>query len=507
MAFHRPELLFAEHSVKRAIFCCIAILFSCKNEDPLDGLLLPGDGKSPQVLLTFPSPGQSGVSPSDQPWVLFSMPMDQQKTQSAFRLSSGTGQIAGGFSWDGTRMIFTPVQALTGNSELTMSIGRDAENESGIDLTEDVTVRFYAQTDTTRPVFVSSNPANGSTGVSTSGDIILTFSEPIDLSTAQSSISVSPASLISYVQNSNRSEVILRPQSNLTPGLYSIQITTGLADISGNSLDQNYALSLTVGSDFSAPALSSVTSGAVTLQDNLDTHGALRTSPLVLQFSEAMDRVSAEGAVSISPFASSVKTWDGLSQTLTISFPSGLDPDTRYTLSIASSAKDAAGNSLLTAHSFPFYTDGSTRPRVLEVREALVVPAFQGRVDNAVASGSVSAPLADFDTIDLAHQIDELPAVGSTDFVIHLRIQFDRSTMVRTSLVSGTSITRILDPSAGNLSIYGMDLAGDTLTLKLYGNPFPGGTGTPIYKLRIADTARDTDGNTMGTDYNLILTF
>lgn len=484
----------------------LILLSACKKDDPLSALLLPGGGKIPSVVLTNPSPGQSGVDPAEEPWVLFNQPMDMQKTQSAFRLSSGAGQIPGGFRWEGTRMIFTPISGLTGTSELTMTIGKDSESESGVDLAEAVTVRFYAQTDTGRPAFVQSSPANGATGVPTSGDIVLTFSEPMDLSTAQSGISVSPAALISYIQNANRSEIILRPQSPLSAGLYSIHLNTALKDISGNALDQDYAISLTLGTDFGAPALTSVTAGPVTLTENLDTHGVLRTDSVVLSFSEPMDTNSVESALTLSPFVPNIKTWDGLSQNLTVQFTPSLEADTRYSLTLATSATDASGNAMLSSHTYPFYTDASTRPVVLSVRQALVLPAFQGRVDNAAASGALSLPLADHDPVALAHQIDELPAVGSSDFVVHLHVQFDRTNMLRTSLVTGTSIARILDPGAGSLSIYGIDLAGDTMTLKLYGTPFPGGTGTPIYRLRVSG-ARDSAGNTMSTDYNLYLTF
>lgn len=484
---------------------CI-LLAACQKDDPLSALLLPGGGESPAVVLTHPSPGQSGVDSGEQPWVLFSQTMDMQKTQSAFRLSSGAGQIPGGFRWEGTRMIFTPSQGLTGAAELTMTIGADSESERGVDLGEAVTVRFYAQTDTQRPAFVQSNPANGSTGVSTSGDIVLEFSEAMDLSTAQSGISISPAALISFIQNTRRNEIILRPLSPLSPGLYSIQITTGLTDISGNALDQNYSISVTAGADFSAPSVTGASAGPIPLTENLDTHGVLRTDSIILTFSEPMDRTSVENALSLSPFALSTKTWDALSQTMTVAFSGALEPDTRYTMTLGSAARDAAGNPMLSTHVYPFYTDASSRPAVLAVRQAFVLPAFQGRVDNAAVSGALSSPLSDHDPLGLAHQIDELPAVGASDFVIHLQVQFDRATMLRTTLVTGTSVVRILDPGSGNLSIYGLDLTGDTMTLKLYGSPFPGGTGTPIYRLRISG-ARDSAGNAMSTDYNLYLTF
>lgn len=93
------------------LLCLLIGVGGCKEED-LELLLLPDGGRQPSVLATNPNNDTVGLNSSEEIWVLFSDTMDQEKTQDAFRLSSGTGNVDGSYSWEGNRMVFQPRAAI-----------------------------------------------------------------------------------------------------------------------------------------------------------------------------------------------------------------------------------------------------------------------------------------------------------------------------------------------------------------------------------------------------------
>ncbi len=496
--------------ILRIVLIALASLLHCK-EDTLNRLLLPAGGSKPGVLASYPAAGMTGIGNAENLWVVFNTKMDEQRTQSAFRISSSAGPIPGAFRWEGQKMIFSPARGLNGTQEFSMVVGKEAESSSGIDLSDDFIVRFHASNDTTEPVFTGSIPQNGSTGWAAGGDILLRFSEAMDLASAGSGVTISPYIAVTKIQDEDRSQIILRPASPLANGTYSIQMTTQLKDAAGNSLRENASISFTVGSDFSRPTVLQASSGFTNLTEGIRTDGVDRRSNLTVTFSEPMDRISAENSVSISPAAPGIKTWNTAGDILTIVFSPYLNSQTEYTLTI-SGAKDAAGNYLLNDCSFPFFTNAGTslRPEILEIRQEIASPS--GIVDNAAGSGVFSASFSDYDVVLLSEQIDENPAAGSSVFTIHLRIVFSNS-MVRTSLLANTYFTPVIDPSAANVQIYDIQLDGGSvgtiMTLKLQG-PFPGLTGIPVYKLRFAGGSggiQDTNGNTLISDFVLYVSF
>ena len=501
--------------IRRPLFALVilfaATVLSCAHKDPLQGLLLPGGGDLPKVVASYPTNGRIGIDGSQGIWLLFDREMDQQKTQSAFTLGSAGGGTTGGFLWEGTRMIYNPRSGLTGSDEFTMTLSKSAEASTGVNIQQDYIVRFFAQADTTHPTLTSSNPANGATNVATNQKITLNFSKPIDFSTISSGITISPAIVTTITQNQAKDQVIITPSSNLTYGTtYTVNLTTALKDIFGNSLQSGSTISFVVGSASSPPALTSATAG-VLLTNGINTTGIDRNSPIVLQFSAAMNPVTTEAAISLSPAASWIKTWNGAADQLTLSFPSGLSSQSNYTLSVSNSASDSFGNLMSTNYSFPFYTDAavSTRPVITSVRQE--GSSTPGTCAGASGSGIYSA-LTDYATLDLAQQADADPG-PLTACILQIRIDFS-GTMVRNSLVTSTSFQRIFDASSGNVQIYGIvtpgPTSGNSMTVQLYGNPWPSAPGIPTYRLKILggpSGAIDVNGNTLASDYVIYLTF
>ncbi len=490
----------------------LCAIFACSKKDALEGLLLPGGGTRPAVLASYPTDGLTGIDPNQGIWILFDREMDQQKTQSAFTLSSASGSVTGGYRWDGTRMVFLPRAALAGADQFTMTVAKSAEASSGVDLEQDYIARFFAQSDISHPALLGSTPAHGASGVAQNQVITLAFSKPIDFASIASGLTISPAIVSTTTQNAAKDQIIITPSAPLTNGTtYTIQLTTNLKDASGNSLQSPQTVSFVVGTAFTPPSILSAAAG-IALTNGIVTSNVDRMSPIVIQFSQPMNIVQTEAAITLSPSASWTKTWNGTNDQLTLSFAGGLSPQTNYTLSVANSAVDASGNVMSNGYSYPFVTDAaaSVRPLITQVRqESSTSP---GTCAGAAGTGAYTAGLVDFSPLDTAQLIDADPTPG-TLCLIQLRIDFN-NVMVRNSLLTSTSFTRIFDSSAGSVQIYSIITPGPTsgnyMILQLYGNPWPTAPGIPTYRLKISggsSGAVDTNGNTMVSDYIIYFTF
>jgi len=98
--------------------------------------------------------------------------------------------------------------------------------------------------DTTPPTVSSVNPANNSTNVSASGNISVTFSEPMSQTTAQSAFSILPAVSGAFSWSGNT--MTFDPTSNLAyDTLYTGTVSTAAKDLAGNNITSQYQWSFT----------------------------------------------------------------------------------------------------------------------------------------------------------------------------------------------------------------------------------------------------------------------
>ena len=481
----------------------LAVFLPNCTDEALDRLLLPGGGERPVVLATSPADGSLGISPNTETWVLFNMPMDNQKTQDAFRLIGQGGSVSGSFLWQGNRMEFHPATPYN-TGEYTMIVGRASESGAGVDLGEEVTVRFSPGFDHERPRLVSSSPVAGATAVNANTTLELNFSEDIDSATIGDGLTLSPT--VNYtISQIPANRITLIPTSPLPNGTYVVRLNTDLADPSGNQLAGEEVISFTVGSDFASPVLLSAQAGVVPLVNGQFVAGVDRSAPIVLGFSEPMDRLSVEQAFSLYPPALVSYNWNLASDALTLSFTGGLQPEENYELQVDSSAADLQQNTTGQNYAFSFRTDGasSQRPRVLDLRQ------LQSSAPGLDQSTPVCCgpALTDLQPLDVLQEVDSDPVPLSTRFVYALRLTFSAS-MLRNSLGAETSLSRVHDPGATTLAIYGLDVSANVMTLVFEG-PFvahaPG--ETPIWRLRIGGDAMDVNGNTMGSDFDFYFTY
>ncbi len=200
------------------------------------------------------------------------------------------------------------------------------------------------------PSILSTSPLDSSENVPINSVISMVFSKAMNTSLVENAIIISPESAGTPSWNSGSTALTFIPSENLNSNIkYTITIRTQAKSTDGLSLESQYEFSFTTGDavDIMAPSiLSSLPSSGASEVDV--------TTEITITFSEPMDTTTTEGAVIISPGAITKRTWDAGGSILTLSVE--LEPQTTYTVTISQIARDFAGNTLTSVHSFTFTT-------------------------------------------------------------------------------------------------------------------------------------------------------
>jgi hypothetical protein len=155
----------------------------------------------------------------------------------------------------GTTATFAPASDLALNSTFTATLTTGIRDLAGNALASGFAWSFTtgAAADTTAPTVISTNPADGATGVAINTRINATFSEALDPATITTATfmvtgpgSTPVTGTVAYDVASNIAT--FTPTSNLAPGAtFTATITTGIRDLAGNALASNFAWSFTTG--------------------------------------------------------------------------------------------------------------------------------------------------------------------------------------------------------------------------------------------------------------------
>ena len=297
-----------------------------------------------------------------------------------------------------TVVTINPTANLGLSTQYTLAIpaGAFSDLNGNTSPAETVSFRTAATLDTTGPMLVSSLPANGATGYSADGIIVLTFNERVQAGTGNIQVRVRKDS-VTIIHDIPASD----PQITIMGNMVSIDITndvvldasTGnlvldtsymlllqdasILDTSGNkAADRTVSFTTAATLDTTAPTLSSSVPAS-------DATAVIADSDIVLTYSEAV--VKGSGNITLAPMGG------GTPLTIPVSSPSvsisadntvvTIDPtdvlelNTQYTLTIPAGAfTDASGNSEpeLTRS---FTTEASLTPRIVSH-----VPAEAGTI-------------------------------------------------------------------------------------------------------------------------------
>ncbi len=313
----------------------------------------------PTVSSTNPANAATSVPINQKVSATFSKAMDASTiTGATFIVTQGTAPISGFVSYSGTTAIFAPASNLAPNTAYTATITTGAKDLASNALASNYVWSFTtgAVALVTPPTVDSTDPANAATSVALNQKVAAVFSRAMDASTittatfalAQGSTPVS--GFVSY----SGSTAVFAPASNLTANtVYTATITTGAKDLAGNALASNYVWSFTTG----AAAVVTPPTVISTNPVNVATGVALNQN-VAATFSKMMDASTVTTATFTlmqgSSFVAGTVSYSGT--TATYAPANNLLPNTVYTATITTGAKDLAGNSLASNYVWSFTT-------------------------------------------------------------------------------------------------------------------------------------------------------
>ncbi len=313
----------------------------------------------PTISSTDPVNAATGVALNQKIAATFSRAMDASTiTTSTVILTQGTTAVTGFVSYSGTTAIFTPASNLSPNTAYTVTITTGAKDLAGNALANNYVWSFTtgAAAVITPPTVSSTDPANNTTSVALNQKIAATFSKTMDATTITTStftLKQGTTSVSGFVSYSGTT-AIFTPASNLAANTaYTVTITTGAKDLAGNALANNYIWSFTTGA---APV---ITPPTVTSTDpvNVATDVALNKQ-IAATFSKTMDAstitTSTFTLMQGLTFVSGTVSYAGMTATYIPS--SSLTPNTTYTATVTTGAKDLAGNSMTANYVWSFKT-------------------------------------------------------------------------------------------------------------------------------------------------------
>jgi Bacterial Ig-like domain len=198
----------------------------------------------PTVVSTVPANGVMNVPLNNAIVATFSEAINPMSINAeSFTVMEGTDVIPGTVSFDGVNTaVFNPLSDLTSATEYTATITTDVTDLAGIHLASNYTWNFSTgQADTIQPTVISTNPADGATGVAAGGAVSITFSE-----------GVNPASLVFTLEQNNAAvvpgTVTFNPTFTIvtfTPGIVLSSQTQYTASVSGWDLGSYGAVTKT----------------------------------------------------------------------------------------------------------------------------------------------------------------------------------------------------------------------------------------------------------------------
>ena len=337
-----------------------------------------GDTTPPSVNTTSPANGAVEVPVDSTISMTFSEVMNQTTAQSAFSINPA---IDGSFSWNGagTVMTFTPSTQLLDDQVYAVQVSTGATDLAGNALSSTASWSFTTEdnADVTPPSVTGTNPANGAVDVAVGASLSVTFSEAMNQTSAQNAFGITPSVAGSFSWNGAGTVMTFNPNADLDEDTqYSASVGTGATDLAGNNLNSaaNWSFTTVDGGDTPPPSVNSTSpaNGAVDVAVG---------SNVSVTFSEAMNQASAQAAFEITPATAGAFSWNGAGTTMTFNPSADLDDDTLYSVSVATSATDLAGNNLNSAANWSFRTveGGDTTPPTVSGRNP-----SNGAVDVAV---------------------------------------------------------------------------------------------------------------------------
>jgi hypothetical protein len=310
----------------------------------------------------------------------------------------------------------------------------------------------------------STDPANGEIGVFLNTKISATFSGAVDSSTITKSTFVvrQGTTVVDGMLAFTPVTAVFTPLSPLTAGtIYTVTITTGVKNPAGSALASDYVWSFTTGTTLNAAVPTVI---ATTIANNAT--GVPINTKVGATFSEAMDSTTITTATftlnqGTTPVQGAV-SYSGLDAVFTPA--SNLSPNTLYTATITTGAKDLAGNALASNFVWSWTTGAgldTTPPKVITENPANLAT---GVAINSVVRATFDKSMDPLTITNLTFTLKNGAALVSG------QVTYDALSMIATftpagNLLANTTYTATVTTGA-------KDLAGNALASGLVQNPW-----------------------------------
>ncbi len=388
-----------------------------------------------------PRDSQLAASAVGPIWVQFSADADRTKAEQAFSLSENSTAVTGSFSWNGSRLTFTPDGAVQDGNDYELVVLQSAETANGNSLRKDFRFAFTTKTERVRPAVASVQPADGSRVSNGLQPVVIQFSEPVDPTSLLAAWSISPDPGGSIVVAG--SAATFTPLSQWQPGTeYSITVSDALKDLSGNHLAAPLRTRFTAGADDIRPNLAAVhrvvngSPEALVLLPGSATApitGFEATMGLQIVFDKDVQRQNIESFIDIEPaWGFQVDAAGAPRTSFTLTPTERLDWGTKYRLTIKHGVLDPSGNATVSDSTYYFRVDGTaTKPPVVK----------------AVRFNGCAAALVPFGNLDLsAFGPMEAAAYFDVYFSLSSGSQVDPFSLMRSFTVTATNGAALLTP-------------------------------------------------------------
>ena len=349
------------------VFIFALLLFSC---DILRNGFFEVSGWNPGSGYHNPPPGEVTL--------VFSQEPDRNSVERSFSLAENGKNRPGHFFWQGNRMIFIPAAPLLANRDYLVVLKTDAQNSKGLNLERQFEAAFTTRNGRSRPLLIETIPRDGGVMIEERGRVELLFSLPMDRSSLQY-LSFSPSISGAWALEEGGYRAVFTPLENWnTNRLYKLTMGTALADDLELETGEELLLHFSAGIDKTVPeflyafALDNSNHTAMILNpDNgavAENGGWEKSYRLGFVFSKPVDTVSVTSALNCEPSLGMIlETAPGFTDTLVYRFTDAPLYGASYTISMAKTVKDAAGNTLENKILWRIRSDGEhSRPPFLK---------------------------------------------------------------------------------------------------------------------------------------------
>jgi hypothetical protein len=228
------------------LFCFLILVFSCDllRSSPYDVVAwTPGEG-------FHSDPGKIKIS------VLLSHEPDKVKTEQAFSLTEDRKTVKGVFSWEGSRLVFTPASPTEADRDYVITLGTGAQDSNGLSLERKFEASFTTRHPGGKSKVIKTEPGYEGSLSESRGEFRLFFSAPVHLGACMDSISFSPSMPGSWHLEDGDKTACFTPREPWQAGIqYRVKVESGFAGVSGVVLGTDYSSVFSFGQDKDKPAL------------------------------------------------------------------------------------------------------------------------------------------------------------------------------------------------------------------------------------------------------------